>query len=136
MTDLIEEAIIEKITSTAAIVALIGDRCYLDTLPKDVEYPCIRYFRVSDPPTAMSHDGGPSSLARPRFQFDIFAPAGIDAIFAREQLRIALDGLQETVLDVDIQAAFKDGSRGFYDEATNLYIEQMDFIIWHTQDTE
>ncbi len=135
---MIEQAIYSK--TTTDLSAYIDTRCYLDILPKKLDgsfatdFPAIRFFRVDDPSVAITNDGGPTSLARPRFQFDIYAKTAIESKEIAEQLRISWDGFSGTVVGVIIQVAFKDSAGGTYEESPNLYHTRMDFIIWHTQE--
>ena len=67
----VEEAITVRVSALAAVIALAGDRVYLDKLPQSPTYPAIRVQLVDDP--ASYHLRGPDGLSRARVQVDHYA---------------------------------------------------------------
>jgi hypothetical protein len=127
----IEEALAAKVTGTTAISALIGSRYYPIRLPERVTYPAVQYQRISGP-RVRSHTG-PSSLAHPRFQLTVWATSYASAKAVATQLRIALDGFKGTLSGIRVDEIRLESDRDDYDEGTNLYRIDLDFIIWHQE---
>lgn len=132
-TGLIEEAIEERVLSVKAIRDFIGTRIYPDSLPKDVRYPTIRYFRVADPLEAMTQDGGPSSLGHSRFRLEALAEKKIDTVLLALQLVFAFDGYKGRSAGVLIQATFQTDRSSVYEEPLNVYSQSIELDFWYTQ---
>lgn len=139
----IEEAIFTRCTTHAGLSALIGTRCYPVQFPgsdetdddpnlSDVEYPALRYQRISDPDVASSlDDTGPAGMGRPRFQFDIYAESAGEAKAVGDQVVAAWENFRGVVAGVSIYRGQKVNRRDGYEDEVNLYRESLDFFIWH-----
>lgn len=93
------------------------------------------YFKVSG---ARIHSlSGPSGLAHPRFQFDIYSD-GADGYKkckdVAKQLRKALDGFRGVVDGINIQSCLLVNEEDPYEEEPELYRVSMDFMIMHIED--
>lgn len=133
----LEEAIFTRTTTFGDLPALIGQRVYPNILPddEDVTLPAVRYIIVSDPQFALTHELGPSGLARPRVQFDVYAHTPEEAKLVGEQIRLAWEGFRGVVGSTSIYASIKADHRSGYEQETNLHREQYDFLIWWPEAT-
>ena len=90
----VEEAIRTRIETLAPVIALVGDRVYLDKAPQGTEYPVIVVQLIDDP--ASYHLRGPHGLRRARVQVDAYATEtsenGNDAYLEASALAEAIHG--------------------------------------------
>jgi hypothetical protein len=92
----------------AAIVAAVGTRVYPVKLPQNPTYPAMTIQRISGvdfPPLK-----GRASLARPRYQFDVWTKEGVGSAFETVQtvgqlLRDRLEGRNVDLLDASVSPA-------------------------------
>lgn len=130
----IEQALYVKVTGTAAIAALIGLRLYPGRIPQESALPAILYFKATG--DRVHSLAGPSGLADPTFQFDIYASGSggykVCKNVARE-LRLALDGYRGSVSGVNIQGIILDSEQDMYEEEPELFRVSMDFRVWHQE---
>lgn len=132
---MIEEWIFSRLTMFPGLAALIGSRCFPEVLPAEVEYPAVRYQRISSPQQGLTHDGGPAGLARPRFQFDAFAVTATEAKETGEQIRLALEGFRDQAAEPRIDGIILADRRGGREPGSNLFRDSLDFFIWHAEAT-
>lgn len=119
----------------STIASLIGSgsaaRLYPVKLPQGPTMPAITYQTISGQ-RVHSADGA-SGLSGPRIQIDCWGStyAQADALF--EAVRKRLDGYRGPAGSKDIQGAFFDTERDFYEADAELYRKSADFIIWNTE---
>lgn len=127
----------------AAIASAIGTRCYPVKLPEKATTPAVTMQQISGvrfPPLK-----GRASLARPRFQFDVWTSEGVGSAFS-EARRIGqllldrLEGKNITVLDTSVspnvnrRVSFEfDSDRDLFEEDVNggYYRYSADYFIWY-----
>lgn len=135
----LEEGLYSRLSSTAALTALVGKRIYPVVLPPNVVYPAVTYQRISGPRVhTMGNDPG---LAYPRFQIscwhrDISDPQkGYGQVKAvAEQVRLALQNQKNTTWgSVTIQAVLFDDDTDIYDPGAQTYQVALDFVIWYAE---
>lgn len=127
----IELAFVTYLSAYAGLQALVGSRIYPQQLPEGVQLPAISYQRVSGP-RIRSHSG-PSELAHPRYQFNVWGDRYSDAKTVADQLRFALDGFRGTMGEVSVQAAFVEDDRDDFDTVTQQHRVIVDAILWHQE---
>lgn len=101
----IEQALFEYLTGRPGLSALVGTRIFPLRVPELVTKPMIHYERISGP-RMMSH-GGPTGTANPRYQFNCWGDTYEQAKDVADQVRFALDGLQQ-ILTVTSEIFVKD----------------------------
>jgi len=97
------------ILADPALKAALGTRVYPLKLPQSVTYPAMTLMRVSTT-TSPPLRGGRASLARPRYQADIWTYEGGDNAFETCQqigdlLRARLEGATVQLLDTSVTPA-------------------------------
>ncbi|MBA7515230.1 hypothetical protein ES705_07269 [subsurface metagenome] len=132
MVDRIEVGFFTYLTTHAGLSALIGTRLWPLRLPQNVEYPCIRYRQVSNPPE-LAHDG-PVGLGHPRYQFDCYSPLHDEAWQVAQQLEFALHGFRGAMGTVTVQAGIVQDTREDYDAVIEAYRVMLDAILWHDKE--
>ena len=106
-----EEAVVSRLTTASAVVALVGTRVYPLRFPRTRQpgdLPAVVYQRISnrDPVT----QDGRSGLERPRVQIDAYAATYSQAVSVAEAVKAALHG-QQWLAGADYAAAFFDSDR-------------------------
>lgn len=128
----IEQALVQHLLTNAAVAAKVGNRVHLKQLPQRSTLPAIVIHKVSGP-REHSHDGS-SGLARPRFQFDMYAATAEAANDLAEKVRLALDGFRGTmggVSGVRVDGVFLENERDDYDDSAEVQAVSQDYIVWH-----
>lgn len=89
----IERVLVQRLTSNAGLVALVGSRVYFATLPDKPVFPCVMIRRISD----VSHYAmsGPACLNETLFQFDAFARTFEAMIDVRNAIKRAIERYQD-----------------------------------------
>jgi hypothetical protein len=87
---MIEEALRAMLVQSAPVAALVSGRVYPVVLPQAPEYPAVTYQMVTND-SEYSH-GGPSRLATPRFQLDLYAQTFKGVITLRNAVMFAMSG--------------------------------------------
>lgn len=128
----IEVAVFTILSEDPEVNALVGARIFPQPIPQDAPLPAIAYSRISTR-RVRSH-GGPSKLARPRFQFVVSANAYAEAKTVSAAVRSALDGLKEEVDGLEVQGAWLDNDADEYGDDGQLRSIRMDFMIWHREE--
>ena len=87
----VEEAVIDRLVTTAGVTALVGTRVYQFVLPQKPTLPAIRVQLVSDPRSY--HLRGVNGLERSRVQVDAYAAvtSGSDPYASAEAVADAID---------------------------------------------
>lgn len=130
----IEAAITKHLTENAGVASLAAGRVYPGHLPQKPTLPAIVMHRISGP-REHSHDGS-SGLAHPRFQFDVWAGSHVKAKALAEAVRAAMDGFRGTMGGaggVEVSGCFLEDDDDGYDDALELFVWRMDFIVWHAE---
>lgn len=127
----IEAALFSLLTSNADVSGKIADRLYPKVLPQDPSYPAGVYHKVSGA-REHSHDGA-SGLARPRFQFDLYATSYAAAIALATAVREAIDGFKGISAGVSIEGCFLEDEDDGYDDELKVYWVRQDYAIWHNE---
>ncbi len=78
---------------------------------------------------------GPSGLAHPRIQIDVWADTYAAVKAAATQVRLALDGYAGTVDGVVIKAVILNGDGDRYEDHPKRHRVSMDFTIWHQEES-
>lgn len=126
-----EQALYSILSDDTAVKALVAARIYPSIIPPDAALPAIAYQRVSA--MRVKSHGGPSSLARPRFQITCLARSYGSARAVADATRGALDGIKKTVGNVWVQAAFVQNEFDTFTVEDDLYTVRQDFYVWHAE---
>ena len=88
----VEEVIVDRVASIAAVIALVGSRVYLDKLPQGVAFPVVLVQLVDD--LDAFHLRGKNKPQRARVQVDAYVheESGIDPYAQVTALVAAIDG--------------------------------------------
>jgi hypothetical protein len=81
----VEDAVVARLASLTAVTALVGSRIYLDKLPQEPSYPCVRVQLIDEVESYHLRGGG---LKTARIQVDACA---------RERSGVSAYGLAATV---------------------------------------
>jgi hypothetical protein len=127
----IEQAIYSILSTDATTKALVGTRIYPNVVPQDATLPAIAYQRISG--SRVQSHGGPSNLARPRFQFTCLAVNYSGARAVANAVRQALDGYKNTAASVYVQAGHIQTDFDSFADGENLHAVRVDFYLWHTE---
>jgi Protein of unknown function (DUF3168) len=112
----------------AAIAAAVGGpRVFPVVLPQGERRASLVYTRISD--VGDHHMGGPSGLARPRYQIDAYAALQDDADSLARLVKDRLDGFRGLMGSVQVQGAFLDSLRDEYEQEAELFRTSVDYII-------
>lgn len=127
---MIEVALFQILTGYAGLTALVGARAYPLLLPQNCTLPAVTYQRITTP-REYSH-AGPSGIASPTFQFNVWDSDILRAKQVAEQVRGALHGARNTtVAGVKIGGVTCVDEGDSYDQNSNAIGVQLDFEIWH-----
>lgn len=142
----VEEAITARIETLAPVIALAGDRVYLDKLPESPTYPAVRVQLIDDP--LGYHLRGPDGTKRARVQVDMYAEetSGGDPYASVTALADAIDGngkgtaatgLSGWIGDVGsppvvVRGCFRTNRLRRYDpDELRLLTMTHDYIVWY-----
>lgn len=134
---MIEPALVEKIRTLAAIIAIPGlpDRIYPVKAPQDSPFPCVVYERVSGA-RVHSHQGA-SGLASPRIEVRSWGKTYADAKSVSEAIRAGIDGFSGNVtvrgVVYDVNSILLADERDLYDEELKVFGVSVDYTIWHAE---
>lgn len=129
----IDESLVDILEAASAVTALASTRIYPLYARQTAVKPFIVYQRIS---SVREHShSGPSSLARPRFQFRCAANTYGEARQLADAVRGALDGYKGTVASVEIGSiTFEneiDVEEVADDSQSTVYSSILDFYVWH-----
>ncbi len=119
------------------ISSAVGDeRVFPLKMPQGETGASIVYTRISG--QGDYHMGGPSGLARPRFQIDCWAPTIDAAVVLGNLVKARIDGYRGPMpygdaspqASIDVQGVFMDNEFEGYDDAAKLYRASRDYLIW------
>lgn len=130
----IEEGFVAYLKTRVAITALIADELYPYPLKQEPLLPAITYQRI-DAPRIKAHDG-PTRLASPRFQFDVWADTRAGARNTANALISELDGFRGVMGGVTVHEASVENDFDERDPETDRERVVVDVIFMHTEQTE
>lgn len=125
-------ALVSRLTTVAAVTALVGSRIYPLKVPQGATMPCIRYANIStiERVNAMGNDPGPVSQ---RMQLDCYGTTYASARAVFEATQAALQRYRGTEAGIEVMASFIDDEQdSFEEDATygGLYRSRLDVVIW------
>jgi hypothetical protein len=128
-----EEQLKNFLLADVNLNSLIGTKVNWNTRPQDDVVPGIVLTKVSK--STDYHMAGPSGLANARIQIDCWADTFASVMSIARAVRDALSGASFSQNDVDIQGAFLDNERHFFEDedAERFHRVSLDFIIWHSE---
>lgn len=125
----------QLLSTDSGFQAVAGTRIYPDVLPQGAIYPACTYMVVSG--AADYHLGGPSDLADPRLQLDLYGETKAQVVALYRAVMAALSGFSGSVGSppVKIQGIFKametDNFAGDMENAgPRTFRKTVDFTIW------
>lgn len=121
--------LITHLGDQAGLTELVSTRIYTGILPQNPTVPVIVINMVSSG-EIQTHEG-PAGLETPRIQADIYDDDGNGARAVRDQLKAALNGLQQETIGsaTKIGHCFFDGESDGYDDTVRLFRITLDFLI-------
>jgi len=113
------------------VTALVGSRIYPLKLPQAATYPAITYQRVSG--DRIRSLDGPSGLADPRIQLDLWDKtySGVKAL--ADTVRGALDGFRGLMGTDNIGGVLLLSDSDFYEQGVEVFRVIQDYSIWHKE---
>ncbi len=139
---MIHPALVEYVTNYAAITAEIGDRFYpFGNAPIGAARPYATYF--IDDNLHVQNQGGPSGLANPRVQIDIWDDTKFKAAEVLDIFRIALDNFrgtmgtlanERTIRKIVIDSDREDFVPPTDGRETGFYRATADFLVWFVEE--
>lgn len=136
----IETGLRAHLIADATLAALVVDRVYPMPAPQNAGYPFVTWQRISG--ERVFSLGGPSGLAYPRFQIDVWSdsrenrPAGgapyLESRAIADAIRRALDGFNGTLDGIRVSAILLD-ERDLFENEGGITRVSMDFRIWHEE---
>jgi hypothetical protein len=134
---LLEEALFQKLSGDAAIVAIVQTRIFPLTLPEVAAddllsiYPALTYARMTG---VREHTTtGPSGIAHPRIQIDAWGNDYKTVKHLANVVRISLDGFRGPIGDVPISEIDFENDQDLYEHETRSFHVASDFTIWHRE---
>ena len=131
----IEEAVYSRLTTTAAVTAIVGagsaSRIYPNKIPQEATLPAVAYQRVST--RRVKAHAAPTGLALVRVQVTCVARTYSEVKGLAVVVRKALDGVMGTVGGVAVQGSWLETDADEYGDAEGLHSVRQDFMVWHTE---
>lgn len=128
-----DEALIELLTSDAALAALVGDgdRIYWDEIGQGKASPAVVLYKISG--IVDYHHGGQSGLVESRVQIDCRGVDKGSSLATARAVEAVLSGFRGIVGAVRFGSILKDSERSRFDrtEAERFFIVSADYIIWN-----
>lgn len=132
----IEEAVVEMLSSSPAVVALIGIpppmRVYHVLLAQNSKLPAVAYQLVSDI-SNVSHQGS-SGLARARIQFSCWGDSKEQCRELSRVIRMGLTNLKGNFAGVQIHGGFKLTELADFVPDVGKRRRILDMAIWHDEE--
>lgn len=133
---LIEEAVFTKLTTTAAVSALIGTRMRPQLAAEADQYPMLVYDKESD--GALGHMSGTTHLSHCTISLDAWATTYAAAKAIRDAVRTALKGYSGTSSSVQIRRAMLIENRDRLESAVGMeqrrmYAAGLNIDIWYAE---
>lgn len=120
---MIQTAIRNRLIARDEIKALVTNRIYYVHLPQNPTYPCISFFRVSNP---RRHN---LNVSNPRFQFDVWSTKYSEAVDLANQIRLALQREKGVWNGIPIIQGVYLNEQEFYENDTKLFHIASDYRI-------
>ena len=131
----IEEAVYSRLTTTAAVTAIVGagsaSRIYPNKIPQEATLPAVAYQRVST--RRVKAHAAPTGLARVRVQVTCVARTYSEVKGLAVVVRKALEGVMGTVGGLALQGSWLETDADEYGDAEGLHSVRQDFMVWHTE---
>lgn len=125
---MIEQDLVNHLTTDVDLLALVSARIYPNVMPQDPVLPALVYTRVDGVP--VNSVRGRSGLKNYRMQIDCYARTYAQLVTVHE----ALLGAMNT--DATAFEALPIQDSGFYEEEPNLHRIRSDFSLWaHESET-
>ena len=135
-----EQALFTLLTtgSPNPVAAIVGTRVYPRVLPQGVQYPAIRYARISSARSEWRTLDGKAEYAQPRFQIDAYALTDAQALDLGQAVYHWLEGYRGTVAGVRIDAISTDDESselepGAGPGGVDLYRQRVDVFVSHPE---
>ena len=90
----LRQTIFSTMTSDVAVSALIGNRCYPQRLPEDVELPAVSWFLVSDVDVGYRSHGESTPRSVARIQFNCYGETSDQSNELADAVTALWSGLQ------------------------------------------
>ena len=131
----IEEAVYSRLTTTAAVTAIVGagsaSRIYPNKIPQEATLPAVAYQRVST--RRVKAHAAPTGLARARVQVTCVAASYSVVKGLATAVRKALEGVMGTVGGLALQGSWLETDADEYGDAEGLHSVRQDFMVWYTE---
>jgi hypothetical protein len=122
---LIDEALRARLVAVAGV----SSRVYPAKLPQAPTLPAVTYQRVTG--NRVHSTQGPSGLANPRYQVDVWARTYVEMLTVAKAVRQGLDGYQGEAGAWFSPLCVNDFD--FYEPGVDLHRRTLDFSIWHQE---
>jgi hypothetical protein len=124
-----------RLAACHQVASIVAGRIYPKRAPQGERRAHIVYHRISG---AREHSqDGPSGLARPRIQLDLWAPKYADVRTRADAVRVALDGFAGSIGEapgaVNVNAVFLEDEDDDWDDDRELHMYRQDFTVWHNE---
>ncbi len=126
----ITQSLATYLNTVGGLTALVGSRIFPVYLPKGATLPALTYNKISSP-RVRSHSG-PSHLAHPRIQINIWANTFTELESVAAQLVAALEAYKG-LMGSDQTVSFVETELDDFDEEAEIHRRIMDVLIWHTE---
>jgi hypothetical protein len=117
----------EFLTDNVTIAALIGNRCYPDSLPQSVTYPALTYSEVSG--VRVRDLDGPTGRARLRISIHSWAETSMQREQLADAVRTALDGYAGAMEGTSVGNVICENEFNIYEPDVPVYRKVQDYII-------
>jgi len=124
---LVEEALVTRLTSVAALTALVGSRISPLRAPENEPVPYVVYQRIAG--TREQAFGADPGLTRARFQVSAWdaSYSGVKAV--QDQLRLALERWRGTVSGVEVLDTFIESDLDDHEPEPERYGSMLDITV-------
>lgn len=129
---MIEKALFQKLSTTAAITAIVGNRIYPVFLPEKTPVPAIVFLRVSTEGAAISHTKSSGKLTS-SFEVGCYGKDIQVAKNLAKLVRNALSGFSGTVAGLVIHRAEVQNEFDDYDFDTGLFTVPVEVALTHDE---
>jgi hypothetical protein len=135
---MIEVALRTVLLAGPPVAVLVGTRIYPVVLPEAPVYPAITYQIITGSSEYAMQ--GPSQLASPRFQIDLYAATSMALFTLKAALMETLSGFRGIVGSppVHIRGAFREMELDAYEQeleraGPKVWRKTLDFRVWHKE---
>ncbi len=130
---IIEQALLDELSSASAVSALVGDRIYYDVAPQDITYPYITMHTLTQQ-RDQTHQG-PSGLVRAVIQFSIWSAKYVQSKTIAAAIAGVIDGWQATTMQSTYvgECSSIDESDNGYNHDTKTHHLSVDYRVWYNE---